>query len=304
MDELLAVAAAEAPGLDYSEANPRVHAFNIVRLVFNDTDIATDTSVYCADGLRIAMRGFSATHWEVRNAASLAYGSLLARTLGFMNVRDDGVSGCNRRSTTGSDFFHRYPPLHAFLLAQLESAAHSLDGGGTEGALHPSLHPVLMLLSRFRPSLQCRNVDDPLSPSAFRAAVSRCATQRHHAVRTTHAHPHNLVHSSSDTHRCGVSRSLTPSIWPQVRALASRALAPLVPAEAARAAVCALLETLPVSAAAPPLPGGFNALHGLLLQVSNLPPHQTCCPRNPDGPLTISLGSTRRRRCYAAAWRT
>jgi hypothetical protein len=43
-------------------------------------------------------------------------------------------------------------------------------------------------------------VDDPLSPAAFLAAVRRCATQRHHAVR----------------------------------ALASRALTPLVPAEAVR----------------------------------------------------------------------
>jgi hypothetical protein len=127
------------------------------RLIFNDTDIATDTSVYCAAGLRTAMQAFSATHWEVRNAASLAYGALLSRTLGFMNVRGGGGgagSGCNRRSTTGSDFFHRYPPLHGFLLSQLQTAARSLD----EGALHPSLHPVLMLLSRFRPSLQCRNV--------------------------------------------------------------------------------------------------------------------------------------------------
>jgi hypothetical protein len=31
MDALLAVAAGEAPGLDYTEANPRVHAFNCLR---------------------------------------------------------------------------------------------------------------------------------------------------------------------------------------------------------------------------------------------------------------------------------
>lgn len=157
-------------------------------------------------------QAFGAVHWEVRNAAALAFGALLSRMVGYMNVR---AALSNRRTTTGSDFFHRYPPLHAFLLEQLSSAVSSMEargpgagggaGRGSEGAegagaaeLHPSLHPVLMLLSRLRPSVQCRNVDDPLSPAAFVAPVSVCARQTHHAVRVL------------------ASRALSPLVAPEV----------------------------------------------------------------------------------------
>jgi len=52
------------------------------------------------------------------------------------------------RAITGAEFFNRYPSLHHFLLTQLQAATHQLQQGAT--VVHPSLTPVLALLSRLR----------------------------------------------------------------------------------------------------------------------------------------------------------
>ena len=56
----------------------------------------------------------------------------------------------------GGEFFQRFPPLHGFLLQQLQEATASLHAGGRDGAggsatVHPGLYPVLILLSRLQP---------------------------------------------------------------------------------------------------------------------------------------------------------
>ena len=53
-----------------------------------------------------------------------------------------------RRAITGAEFFNRFPSLHTFLLTQLQAAIKQLQQGG--GVMHPSLFPVLALLSRLR----------------------------------------------------------------------------------------------------------------------------------------------------------
>ena len=53
-----------------------------------------------------------------------------------------------RRAITGAEFFNRFPSLHTFLLTQLQAATRQLQHGG--GVVHPSLFPVLALLSRLR----------------------------------------------------------------------------------------------------------------------------------------------------------
>ena len=61
----------------------------------------------------------------------------------------DGLQGESaRRAITGAEFFNRYPSLHNFLLTQLQAASQQLQQGAT--LVHPSLFPVLALLSRLR----------------------------------------------------------------------------------------------------------------------------------------------------------
>lgn len=84
---------------------PTVHAFNILRAAFNDTNLATDTSGFSAEALIIAIRSFSSPYWEIRNSACLAYTALVRRMIGFLNVQKRESA---RRALTGLEFFHRY----------------------------------------------------------------------------------------------------------------------------------------------------------------------------------------------------
>ncbi|GJP51779.1 hypothetical protein CLOM_g10921 [Closterium sp. NIES-68] len=108
-----------------------VHAFNVLRLAFHDTHLATDTSAFCAPGLQAAVAAARSPHWEVRNAAGLCLVALLHRMLGFKNVARAGrpwgreAVVCRqtaRQSMTAFEFFHRYPSLHGFFLTHLQDA--------------------------------------------------------------------------------------------------------------------------------------------------------------------------------------
>lgn len=84
---------------------PTVHAFNVLRAAFNDTNLATDTSGFSAEALIVSIRSFSSPYWEIRNSACLAYTSLVRRMVGFLNVHKRESA---RRAITGLEFFHRY----------------------------------------------------------------------------------------------------------------------------------------------------------------------------------------------------
>ncbi|KAL0033537.1 hypothetical protein WJX79_002523 [Trebouxia sp. C0005] len=224
MRELLRVAG------DDSQQEPwaRVHAINTLRLTFSDRNLANDVSGFFAEGLQVAIVAMGGGAWEVRNAASLIFTALLIRMLGFRNL----VKGESaRRAITGAEFFNRYPSLHHFLLTQLKAATHQLEQGAA--VVHPSLTPVLALLSRLRPSLhnQSTSADDPLSPALFTEAVQSCATASQMAVRH----------------------------------LAAAALAPLTPPEELAPTLLRLLAT----ATASPAPN-LNVVHGCLSQAKQI----------------------------------
>ncbi len=52
---------------------PQVHAFNVVRAAFMDKELSTETTAFVERGIRVAMRGFSSPHWEVRLSVSVAF---------------------------------------------------------------------------------------------------------------------------------------------------------------------------------------------------------------------------------------
>lgn len=84
---------------------PTVHAFNVLRAAFNDSNLATDTSGFSAEALILSIRSFSSPYWEIRNSACLAYTALVRRMIGFLNVHKRESA---RRALTGLEFFHRY----------------------------------------------------------------------------------------------------------------------------------------------------------------------------------------------------
>jgi hypothetical protein len=99
---------------------PTVHAFNVMRIAYHDTNLATDTSGFCADGLITAIQAFSSPYWEVRNSATLAFTALVHRTIGFLNVYKRESA---RRAITGFEFFHRFVLSHQVLFLHLSFCA-------------------------------------------------------------------------------------------------------------------------------------------------------------------------------------
>ncbi len=141
----------------------------------------------------------------------------------------------------GGELFSRLPGLHAFLLSelhhavtQLESHSHAAMPKASNNStpsqdistllqqppLHPSLFPILIILSRLRlgppPERKGHTAGaEALSPARFAPLVRRCAAARHYAVRQ----------------------------------LAARALAPLVPCESVLYTLVYLLGQLPLASA-------------------------------------------------------
>ncbi|KAI3824047.1 hypothetical protein L1987_05494 [Smallanthus sonchifolius] len=215
---------------------PTVHAFNVLRVAFNDTNLATDTSGFAAEAMIIAIRSFSSSYWEVRNSACLAYTALVRRMIGFLNVqkRESG-----RRALSGLEFFHRYPSLHPFLYSELKIATELLTNGSPEHvgsnlakAVHPSLCPMLMLLSRLKPSTIASETGDLLDPFLFMPFIRKCSTQS------------NL----------------------RVRVLASRALTGLISNEKLQVILLNIATELPSGTTLT----SSNMIHGLLLQLISL----------------------------------
>ena len=164
-------------------------------------------------------------------------------------------------------FLCRYPALHPFLSSELKTATELLADGVSNNleshivkAIHPSLCPILILLSRLKPSPISCGTDDSLDPFLLLPFIQRCATQSNYRVRV----------------------------------LASRALIGLVSNERLQQVISDLLDNLAsgncevvshrVQFSDPPILANmqngnlhrasrsfsFNSIHGLLLQLSSL----------------------------------
>lgn len=222
---------------------PTVHAFNVLKAAFNDSNLSTDTSGFSAEAMILSIRSFSSPYWEIRNSACLAYTALVRRMIGFLNVHKRESA---RRAISGLEFFHRYPSLHSFLFNELEVATEFLgptSSGDLESIrgnnLHPSLYPILILLSRLKPSSIAGERGDELDPFLLMPWIRKCSTQS------------NL----------------------RVRVLASRALTSLVSNEKLSSVLLSIASELPCVENSDKSGShgiSYNLIHGILLQLSSL----------------------------------
>ncbi|ESO99953.1 hypothetical protein LOTGIDRAFT_112768, partial [Lottia gigantea] len=143
---------------------PRVHALNILKVLFKDNKLGDFVSPYISDGLIAAILGFKSKFWSVRNSSTLLLSSLMTRIFGVKVSRDD--SDLSRKNClTGRAFFQKFPKLYDFLLSEFKSATENLSS--VDGIhLHPSLYPVLMVLGRLYPSAM-EGTDTNLNLAAF-----------------------------------------------------------------------------------------------------------------------------------------
>lgn len=80
--------------------------------------------------------------------------------------------------------------MHPFLFKELKAATELLGDGPSgqsgcnlEDSVHPSLCPVLILLSRLKPSTIASETGDDLDPSLYMPFIRRCSTQNNLRVR-------------------------------------------------------------------------------------------------------------------------
>jgi hypothetical protein len=150
-----------------------VHALNVVRLILLDAVLAPQLDVYIARTLQLAVRGFTSKHWAVRNSCMMVFASVIQRA-----VDNDKADSGSARAINIREFFVRFPSLLPVLVSELKACLQvgpytNLNdlGSATSGsssssavqdfntllscgsAVHPSLFPILLLLSKLRASL-------------------------------------------------------------------------------------------------------------------------------------------------------
>jgi hypothetical protein len=121
----------------------------------------------------IVIMVFNMCSWTVRNSSLMCYTSLMQRALGKK------VKIASDHALTSREFFSRYPTLRPLLISQLTIATKD------HIALHPSLYPSLLLLSRLKPMTE--DISEETNDDSVKEMVplvQQCVNNRHYMART------------------------------------------------------------------------------------------------------------------------
>ncbi|XP_064621397.1 tRNA (32-2'-O)-methyltransferase regulator THADA-like [Lineus longissimus] len=146
MQTLLNIANKPYKESDQTIEIPQVNAMNIMETLFRDATLCHACLQYVSDAVILTVSSFSSPSWAIRSAALLLFGSLLMRMFGHKRMEKFSFSS----TTTTEEFFSHYPDLQHFLLSQLEEVISCMQEQGR--LLHPSVFPLLAILSRLAPS--------------------------------------------------------------------------------------------------------------------------------------------------------
>nr|XP_020479792.1 thyroid adenoma-associated protein isoform X2 [Monopterus albus] len=259
MRELISLAMPSADRSTSSSTVPQVHALNILRALYRDTRLGENIIPFVSDGVQAAVLGFTSPVWAVRNASTLLFSTLITRIFGVKKGKDEHSK---KNRMTGREFFTRFPPLHPFLLYQLEEAAATVESDSGQVKLHPSLFLLLLVLSRLYPS-PMDGSSSPLGLAPFMPFIIRCG-------------------------RSAVYRT---------REMAARALVPFVLVTQVPSTVHSLLQELPPK---PGPKIQHNHIHGSLLQVLFLLRSYQADSHRPL-PAGNGIGEALRRRMWLAS---
>ncbi|KAI9095079.1 putative death-receptor fusion protein-domain-containing protein [Phlyctochytrium arcticum] len=176
MNRLFTIGKEEVPATADERLDlPQVHAYNVIRALIQDANIATEVRDHIGEAFALCIAGFSSSSFPVRNCAAMLFSTLISKSLGTKKARNE-MDLVN--TVTGREFFTRFPKLHAVLLDNLTFAASFLD----QGIVHPALYPILTILARLKPS-SVESTDTSMALSAFRTGVMRCASSSITKVR-------------------------------------------------------------------------------------------------------------------------
>eukprot|EP01135_Chromosphaera_perkinsii_P002542 Nk52_evm58s224 gene=Nk52_evmTU58s224 len=112
---------------------PQVHALNILRVIFKNSNLGNEMLQYSPQGLEIALRQISSESWAVRNGATMLYGAVVERIVGAKQHEDENAAF---NGVAVEDVFSRYPSV-------LEILCEHLDTNKS------SLYPTVVMMSKF-----------------------------------------------------------------------------------------------------------------------------------------------------------
>ncbi|GAM25031.1 hypothetical protein SAMD00019534_082060 [Acytostelium subglobosum LB1] len=213
---------------------PQVHSINILRSIFRNKTMTNELDQHFSETMMAIVRAYSSPSWSVRNAATMAFSTMVDKIVGVKKVRDE-TSHLN--TTTFHYFFGHMPALHPFLLEHFGRSLDAINAAkgqalGSDQILQSSIYAILVLFARLQPS-NMSNPADTLSPTPFIPYISQC---------------------------CSFSNFM-------VRQIAARALVPFIASRDVLPFISNLVDSIksPSEAA-----GDFNMIHGVLLQIYHL----------------------------------
>ncbi|XP_057316978.1 thyroid adenoma-associated protein homolog isoform X2 [Hydractinia symbiolongicarpus] len=155
------------------DVNKLVISLNILRAFYKDTKLCEDIFPYISDGVVIAVKGFSSSNWAIRNSCTILFSALMQR-----------IFGVKKFKMTGREFFSRFPALFTFLLEQANVMVQkTTTDEAMNDYLHPSIFPVLLLLSHLYPAT-LEGTDSLMHLGNFVPHVRRCASSSVYKTRT------------------------------------------------------------------------------------------------------------------------
>jgi hypothetical protein len=126
--------------LDNQKWKLAVHALNVLRLILCDGALGPDLNAYVPAAAQLAVRGFTAPQWAVRNSCMMVFTAVAQRAVGT-----DKNDSAGAAVPTVQEFFQRFPSLGPFIRAALAEASVSVDG-----TVMPTLYPLLLLIAKLR----------------------------------------------------------------------------------------------------------------------------------------------------------
>ena len=157
----------------------RVHALNVLKMVFEDALMAAELQSFAATAIEMAIDGFRSSSWAVRNSSMMLFAATFRLTVGNKTDKDDFS---RRNRTTAPQFFGRFPTLFKHFYEQLLDASQWKEDAKE---MHPTLFPVLLTLARLDPSASGRSEGRALvhDLSMFVPLLRACSSQAHHKAR-------------------------------------------------------------------------------------------------------------------------
>lgn len=123
----------------------RIHAINIMRIIFQDAELKKDMEHFMGHGVALAIRGFSDNDWSIRNSSLMLYSAVMKRL--FPSISNDNQNKSRNGLNVIQFFVLRAPSLLKFFFDEILEFSRRK----TEHNMYPTIYPISLILSKLLP---------------------------------------------------------------------------------------------------------------------------------------------------------